>query len=287
MATQTIDARVSTPRSWIPRVRGLDSLRVAGAVITLLALVAIAAPLLAPYDPSAVDLTNTVAGISGSHLLGTDQLGRDVLSRLIYGSRTSLLGPFIVVLGSTAIALPISLIASYRRGLLDSVLSRVWDAMFGFPTLLLAIAVVATFGPGFWTATVAVTVIYVPLLARVVRGSVLLEREKPYIEACRVQGFGQLRIAFRHVLPNIAGVVGAQSALNFGYSMLDLAALTFLGFGVQPPTADWGEMLVDGRSSLIQSAYVEVVSASIAIMLAVLAFNAFGYALAERAAARR
>ena len=217
--------RIGPASHLAPDCRGTTGLRLSRAVIVLLILVAAAAPLLAPHDPSAIDLTNTVAGISSAHLLGTDQLGRDVLSRLIYGSRTSLLGPSSSSLGSTMIALAALPVRQLPPGSLDAVLSRVWDAMFGFPTLLLAIAVVATFGPGFWTATIAVTSIYVPLLARVVRGSVLLEREKPYIEACRVQGYRPAAHRVRALLPNISGVIGAQSALNFGYSMLDLAAL--------------------------------------------------------------
>jgi ABC-type dipeptide/oligopeptide/nickel transport system permease subunit len=271
----------------MPRIGGSLGVKAAMCILALTTLVAILAPLLAPHDPNAIDLTDTVAGTSGAHWLGTDQLGRDTLSRLMFGARSSLLGPLLVVVTSTLVAVPVSLVAGYRRGILDAVTSRVWDALFGFPTLLLAIAVIAAFGPGFATATGAVSLIYIPLLARVVRGSVLLEREKPYIEACRAQRYGQARIVFGHLLPNIAVIVGAQSALNFGYALLDLTALTFLGFGVRPPTADWGQMLTDGRSAIIQHAYLEVVVASIAITIVVLSFNVVGYALAERWAARR
>jgi len=272
---------------WLPRLRGSAGVRFSAGIIFVVVVATVAAPLIAPHNPSTVDLTNTVAGTSAAHPLGTDQLGRDVLSRLIYGGRTSLLGPLIVVLGSSLIAVPLTLVSSYRRGLLDSVLSRIWDAMFGFPTLLLAIAIVATFGPGFWTATIAVTSIYVPQLARIVRSSVLLEREKPYIEACRIQGFSSRRIVFGHVLPNITPVIGAQMVLNFGFSLLDLAGLAYLGFGVQPPTADWGQMLIDGQGSLVQHAYLEVLSVSLAITITVLAVNTVGYALAEHAGGPR
>jgi peptide/nickel transport system permease protein len=278
--TRVVSSNVQRP--WIPRARGSAGLALSATVIVVVVVVTVAAPLLAPHSPNAIDLTNTVAGTSATHPLGTDQLGRDVLSRLIYGGRTSLLGPLIVVVGSSLLAIPLTLIASYQRGLPDSILSRIWDAMFGFPTLLLAIAIVATFGPGFWTATIAVTSIYVPQLARIVRSSVLVEREKPYIEACRIQGFASRRIVFAHVLPNIAPVIGAQAVLNFGFSLLDLAGLAYLGFGVQPPTADWGQMLLDGQGSLVQHAYLEVVSVSLAITVTVLAVNTVGYALAER-----
>lgn len=287
MATEASTGQLVIGRRWIPRLSALDGVTVPALIIAVLMIVAIAAPLIAPYNPDAIDLTNTVAGTSAAHWLGTDQLGRDVLSRLIFGARISLLGPLIVVAGSTMLAVPLSMVASYRRGILDGFLSRLWDAMFGFPTLLLAIAIVATFGPGFWTVTLAVTIIYVPLLARVTRGAVLAERERPYIEACRLQGYGEARIVFAHIWPNVAAIVGTQAVLNFGYALLDLAGLAFLGFGVQPPTPDWGQMLIDGRNSLIQHAYIEVLSASAIITITVLSFNALGYALAERAGGRK
>jgi peptide/nickel transport system permease protein len=169
----------------------------------------------------------------------------------------------------------------------DGTLGRVWDVMFAFPPLLLAIVIVAAFGAGFWTATLAIAIIYIPLLARVVRGVVLVEREKAYVDACKVQGFSGTRISARHVLPNVAPTIAAQSTLNFGYALLDLAGLAFLGLGVQPPTADWGQMLTDGRESLVLHSYSEVISASAAIALAVVAFNLVGDALSERAGRSR
>ena len=141
--------------------------------------------------------------------------------------------------------------------------------MFAFPPLLLAIVIVAAFGAGFWTSTIAIAIIYIPLLARVVRGVVLVEREKAYVDACKVQGFSGFRVSVRHVLPNVSPTIVAQSTLNFGYALLDLAGLAFLGLGVQPPTSDWGQMLTDGRESLILHSYSEVISASVAIAVTV------------------
>jgi peptide/nickel transport system permease protein len=256
-------------------------------VIGLLVLVAIFAPLLAPYDPNAIDLGDTLAPPSSEHWLGTDASGRDILSRLIYGTRTSLLGPLLVVGISTLVGVPLGLLAGYRGGMVDGVLGRIWDVMFAFPPLLLAIVIVAAFGAGFWTATIAIAIIYIPLLARVVRGVVLVEREKAYVDACKVQGFSSIRVAGRHVLPNVSPTIAAQSTLNFGYALLDLAGLAFLGLGVQPPTSDWGQMLTDGRASLVLHSYSQVISASIAIAVAVVAFNLVGDALSGRAGRSR
>ena len=256
-------------------------------MVLLLVLVAILAPVLAPSDPNAIGLSNSLAPPSSAHLLGTDSSGRDILSRLIFGTRTSLAGPFLVIVLSTLVGVPLGLLGGFRGGWIDGVLGRVWDVLFAFPPLLLAIVIVAAFGAGFWTSTIAIAITYVPLLARVVRGVVLSERERAYVDACSVQGFSGLRVATWHVLPNVAPTIVAQSTLNFGYALLDLAGLAFLGLGVQPPTADWGQMLSSGRASLILHSFSEVVSASIMIAITVVAFNMLGDALLRRAGRTR
>ncbi|WP_337309349.1 ABC transporter permease [Candidatus Aeolococcus gillhamiae] len=270
-----------TARRWSPGLPGSWGLAVGGTVIGLLVLVAIAAPLLSPHEPTTIDLSQTLAGFSGDHLLGTDAAGRDVLSRLIYGTRLSLLGPLAVVLVSVVVGVPAGLVAGYRGGWVDSVLSRVSDMLFGFPPLLLAIVIVATFGAGFLTATIAIAITYIPLLTRVVRGVVMVECRSAYVDAYRIQGFSGTRVCLFHILPNVAGTIVAQSTLNFGYALLDLAGLTFLGLGVQPPTPDWGQLLSDGRQNILFSV-TEVTVASIAIAIAVVAFNVLGDALAKR-----
>jgi peptide/nickel transport system permease protein len=176
---------------------------------------------------------------------------------------------------------PAGLVAGYRGGWIDAIVSRICDIVFGFPPLLLAIVIVATFGAGFWTATIAIAITYIPLQARVARGVVLVECRKAYVDACKVQGFSARRIAVGHVLPNVSGPIVAQSTLNFGYALLDLAGLAFLGLGVQPPTADWGQMLSDGRQNILLSVN-EVAVASVAIAVAVIAFNLLGDSLVRR-----
>jgi peptide/nickel transport system permease protein len=276
-------ARIIVQRRWLPRAPGSAAQVAAGMVLALLAVAAVLAPLIAPHDPNAVDLGAALEPASGSHLLGQDNVGRDIFSRLLYGGRSSLLGPGIVVLISSAIGIPLGLLAGYRRGFVDAALSRIWDVVFAFPPLLLAIVTVAAFGPGFWTATLAISIVYTPLLARVVRAAVLAERGKAYVDAFRVTGFGSTRIAVGHVLPNLGPTIVAQSTLNFGYALLDLAALAFLGLGVQPPSADWGAMLAEGRKSIL-IAPTEVLAASAVIAVAVVAFNLLGDALSERIA---
>jgi peptide/nickel transport system permease protein len=263
-------------RRLIPRIDAPAATIAAGTVITLLVLVAVLAPLIAPYDPNQIDLSGTFGSPSWSHLLGTDSSGRDLVSRLIHGARTSLLGPLLVVGISALVGVPLGLLGGYKGGLVDGFLGRAWDVLFAFPPLLLAIVIVATFGAGFWTSTLAIAIIYVPLLARVVRGVVLVERERAYVDACKVQGFSGLRVSMGHVLPNVLPTIVAQSTLNFGYALLDLAGLAFLGLGVQPPTADWGQMLTDGRQGIILHHYSEVLSASVAIAVTVVSFNLLG-----------
>jgi peptide/nickel transport system permease protein len=277
----------AVPRRWafLPRLAVPYSGVIGGAVIVILIVVAILAPVIAPFDPDAIDAANGLGPISPQHWLGTDNLGRDIFSRIVFGSRLSLLGPLLVVAISTAVGVPLGLLGAYRGGAVDMILGRTWDLLLGFPALLLAIALVATFSPGFSTAVIAISIIYVPLLARVVRSVVVVERQKAYVQAARVLGYGVFRVSFRHVLPTAVPTIVAQSTLNFGYALLDLAGLAFLGMGVQPPTADWGVMLSDGRKVILLSPN-EVLSASITIAVAVVAFNLLGDALTHRLAER-
>src|SRR5262245_8983668 len=274
-------------RRFLPRAEAPLAAVVAAAVIAALVLVAIFAPVIAPHDPNAVDLTNALQPPSADHLFGTDSSGRDIFSRLVFVSRTGVFGPLLVVLISTFVGIVVGLAAGYKGGFVDGGRSRPWDVMFAFPPLLLALVIVAAFGPGFWTTTLAIAIVYIPLLARVVRGVVLVEREKAYVDACKVQGYSGIRVCVRHILPNVAPAIVAQATLSFGYALLDLAGLAFLGLGVQPPTADWGQMLTTGRDSLILHSYGEVISASVAIAITVVCFNLLGDALARRAGRSR
>ena len=273
-------------RRLIPGFAGSWAIWISGTVIVLLVLVAVLAPVLAPHDPNQVELSQSLQGSSSEHPLGTDGSGRDILSRLISATRLSLAGPAIVVVLSALFAVPLGLLAGWRGGWVDSLLARTWDVMFAFPPLLLAIVIVAAFGAGFWTATIAITITYVPLLARVVRAQVLAERNKAYVESGRVQGFSGSRLAGAHILPNISPTIVAQATLNFGYALIDLAGLAFLGLGVQQPNADWGGMLAEGRQFILSDP-AEVIYASIAISVTVVAFNVLGDALSQRIGGRR
>ena len=269
--------------------RGVRSIPAAGGfgivVIVSFATIAVLAPLLAPYSPNTIDLGAAFSGPSAAHLFGQDGSGRDILTRLMFGARLSLLGPLLVVSLAVVVGVPLGIAAGYVGGRLDGLLSRTFDVVFAFPALLLAAVIVATFGPGFTTIVLAVTVIYVPLMARLVRAGTLVERQKPYIDALKVQGFSGVRICAVHIAPNLSTLIIGQVALYFGYALLDLAGLSFLGFGVQPPTPDWGSMLWYAT----QQVYVApsgVVPPAVAIVLSVVAFSLVGDWLSDRANAR-
>ncbi|MFJ9444656.1 ABC transporter permease [Kitasatospora sp. NPDC101235] len=255
-------------------------------LLGVLVLVAALAPLIAPYDPEALDLQSSLVGTSADHLLGTDQSGRDVLSRLVYGARTGLLGPLLVVGLSTVAGLLLGTVAGWRGGWVDALLSRALDLVFSVPGLLLAIMFVAVSGPGLTAPVIAMAVAYTPYVGRLVRGLARQEKARPYLESYRVQGWSGWTICTRHLLPNIAPTVLAQSAINFGYALMDLAALSFLGFGVQPPAADWGAMINDGESALQQGAMLPALAPSACIVLAVVAFGIVGEGIADRLARR-
>jgi len=255
-------------------------------VLVLLVLAAVFAPLIAPYDPEAVDLGATLAGSSADHLLGADQSGRDILSRLIHGARTGLLGPLLVVVLSTALGIVLGVAAAWRGGWIDTFLSRSMDAMFAFPGLLIAILFVAMFGPGLTAPVIAMSVAYTPYVGRLVRAIAAREKSRAYIESYRVQGWSGWTICVRHLIPNIAPTVLAQSAINFGYALMDLAALSYLGFGVQAPDADWGSMINEGQSALLQNTLLPSFAPGVCIVLAVVAFGIVGEGIADRVAKR-
>jgi len=255
-------------------------------VLVLFALAAVFAPLVAPYDPEATDLRNVLAGPSADHWLGTDQVGRDTFSRLVYGARTSLVGPLAVVVASTLLGVVVGLVAGWRGGWLDSVISRVLDILFAFPALLLAILAVTLFGKGLLAPIVAMSIAYTPFIARQVRGLVIASRSRPYVSAYTVQGFGPTDVAVRRVLPNISPLILAQATVMFGYALLDLAAMSFLGLGVQPPTSDWGSMINDSRGAVLLGEPLTAVVPSVAVIITVIAFNVLGEELGDRIARR-
>lgn len=253
---------------------------IAAVVLALVVIIALAAPLLAPHDPNAVNILNPLAGPSGAHPLGTDAEGRDLMSRLMYGARSSLLGPALVVLIAGSVGTVLTLISVWFGGWVDELLSRTLDVLFAFPGLLLAIVAAAVFGPGLIVCVIALAISYTPYMARLLRGPALKIRTQPYIAASELQGFSAPRIWRYHMLPALRPFIVGQAAIGFGYALIDLAALSFLGVGVQPPTADWGVMVSDGESSILRGAPQEALFASILIVLTVVALNLIGERLA-------
>ncbi|WP_063770121.1 ABC transporter permease [Streptacidiphilus melanogenes] len=245
------------------------------AFLAVVLLAAILAPLVAPADPNQSSLLDAYAGPSGAHLLGADGIGRDLLSRLIFGARTSLLGPALVVGVSLLLGIPLALLASWYGGWVDGVIARVFDLVYALPGLLLAVLTVALFGPGLTPAVVALSIAYIPFLARIVRAAARQQRVSPYVDALAVQGFGVLRITVRHILRNIVPVVVGQAAIAFGYALLDLASLSYLGLAVQAPTADWGVMVSDS-DALLKGYWFQVLAPGLLIVLTVLALTVLG-----------
>ncbi|WP_328941458.1 ABC transporter permease [Streptomyces sp. NBC_00250] len=278
----------------LTRRPGLAKIRTARSPLHLLSLGfvvlvvagALLAPLVVPYDPNAVDLGNALAGPSAEHLLGVDAAGRDTLSRLLLGARTSLLGPLGVVLFSTLAGVAVGTAAAWRGGWLDSVLSRSTELVFAFPGMLLAILIISIYGEGLLAPVIALAVAYLPYVSRLTRSLVLAERTRPYVSAYQVQGHSALQICLRHILPNIAPVVLAQSTINFGYALMDLAGLSFLGLGVPPLTPDWGRMVFDGQTAVQHGYPLSAILPSVLIVLTVVAFNVVGERWADRVARR-
>lgn len=248
---------------------------IAGIVIILIIGLAVLAPWIAPYDPNGQDLAKSLQPSSSDHWFGTDKQGRDIFSRMLYGAQTTLLGAVFVVLISIVIGVPLGLISGYYGGRIDNLIMRAWDVLLAFPALLLALIIVAVFGRGLENAVIALGVVYVPMISRLVRSVTLVEREQVYVEAARAMGYSNFRIIFRHILPNCLSPILVQSTIDLAYAILDLAALSFLGLGVQPPTADWGAMLAEGREYMIIAPNVALVS-GFAIMITVISFNLFG-----------
>jgi peptide/nickel transport system permease protein len=266
--------------------RGSVAVGAAGILITAIVLASALAPIAAPYDPDKQDLSASLARPSAAHVLGTDKLGRDLASRLAYGGRTTLLSALLVVALSTAVGTALGLAAGYKGGTFDSLLSRAFDVLLAFPALLLALVVAAALGRGIENAIASLSVVYVPMITRLMRSACLVERKLPYVEAGKALGYSSARIMFRHILPNVAPLLLVQVAIDFGYSILDLAALSFLGLGVQPPVSDWGAMLAESRDTLLIAPRLAL-APGLAIMIVVVSFNLLGDALRERLETRK
>src|SRR5690554_1713890 len=244
-------------------------------IIVLLILMAVLAPVITPAPPAAQNLRERLQPPSTEHWFGTDEYGRSVFSRVVYGARVSLLTGTIPVLVAGVIGTLLGLLAGFYRGWLDSVLMRLMDVLLAFPSILLALAIVGTLGPGLTNAVIAVAIVSIPEYARIVRSVVLGAREEEFVQAATALGARSPRKMFKHILPTALGPLSVQASLAVGYAVLSLAGLSFLGLGIQPPAADWGEMLNRGRDFLPDSSWL-LVFPGLAISLTVLAFNLVG-----------
>jgi peptide/nickel transport system permease protein len=274
-------AAISLQRSVIGNARR-NPLAASGVLLVILfVILALFAPWIAPQDPAFIDLPSRLSAPSHAHWFGTDELGRDILSRIIYGARISMLVGSCVVLVSLALGLIIGSIAGYYGGGIDRFVNVVlMNAFLSFPGILLAIAFVAFRGPGIFNLVLALSLGGWVGYARLVRGQVLAAREREFVEAARALGASDLRIVVRHILPNIIQPVIVQAAIGMAGAILAEATMSFLGLGVPPPTASWGTMLNDGRAHLFDAPHLVLVPAA-AVMLAVLSFNFIGDALRD------
>jgi len=253
------------------------------AVLALVLAMAVFAPVLARDSPTEVNLSAAYLSPSLEHPFGTDSGGRDIYSRVLYGARSTLLGPLGTIALALALGVPLALAAAWFGGWIDTGLSGAIDVLFSFPGLLLAIVAVAVFGPGLLAPILALGIAYTPIMARVVRGGALRERELPYVAAATVLGLPARRIVLRHVLPNVWPLIVAQTTLMFGYATIDLAAISFLGLGVQPPSSNWGLMVAQGRPAILAGHSAEAIYPGVALVLVVVCVMVLGRRLGDRA----
>ncbi len=249
-------------------------------VLAIFLFCAVFAPLLTPYDPTGTDLSRALEKPSGEHLLGTDELGRDVFARILYGSRISLAIGLISVAIGMLIGVPLGAISGYYGGKFDLFMQRIIDILIAFPGILLAIVIVAILGTGVGNVMIAVGIASIPIYTRLVRGSVLSVKEEGYVAAAKALGLGDLRIIVRHIMPNCMGPIIVQSTFQIATAILWAAGLGFLGLGAQPPDPEWGAMLSKGRH-YIRVAHHLTTYPGLAILLLVLGFNLLGDGLRD------
>ena len=288
MSAIALEAGAPARPRGIPGLRGTGLLGHACAAVIVLALVvAIVGPAVAPHDPNFVQLKYSFVGPFGDHYLGFDGRGHDLLSRLLVGARSAMIGPVVVVAIAMTLGTLLAIATAWRGGWFDTVVGGVLDVLFAFPGILIAILAAAVFGPSLRSAALALAVAYTPYIARVLRGSALRERAQLYVAALEVQGLGAIAICLRHLAPNILALIVAQGTILFGYAMVDLAAISYLGLGIQPPAADWGVMVAENQQGIIQGYSIPSLAAGICIVVVVVAFNLLGERLYERGESRR
>lgn len=274
--TADTDTRVSSWRLLL----GNPVTVVSGAILIVIAVVALTANWIAPFGVNDVNVPDALQGPSGAHWFGTDELGRDVFSRVLVATQASLRVAVISVAFAVVVGVTIGVVSGYRGGWLDTIFMRVVDVMFAFPVLLLALAVVAILGPGMTTTILAIGIVYTPIFARVSRASTLSVRVEPYVSVSRSMGTGHLYIIGRHIVPNIAGPLVVQTSLSLAFAILSEAALSFLGLGIQPPQPSLGRMIFDSQGFVTMAWWMAVFPGA-AIFMTVLAFNLLGDGLRD------
>jgi peptide/nickel transport system permease protein len=279
------EAAVFSPRARMRRRMRRRLLRrplaVFGLVVALMfVLMAIFAPVIAPYDPGQSDFSAPLEGPSAEHLFGTDELGRDVFSRVVWGARASMQAGVFATLLAMAFAVPIGLIAGYYRGWVDPVVSRITDVMLAFPFLIVAVGLAAILGPSLTNATIALGFAAAPLLIRITRGETLALREEDYVRAAVANGASDRTILGRHILPNMSGTLIVQATVTIPTAIIGESLLSFLGLGVQPPTPSWGVMLSAAQPFIDQAPRL-VIFPGLAVFLATLSFNLLGDGLRD------
>ncbi|MEM6527107.1 MAG: ABC transporter permease [Chloroflexota bacterium] len=249
-------------------------------IIGLLLIFALFGQVIAPYDPNSMSFGEEFASPSLEHPFGTDDFGRDILSRVLYGARISLLVGIIAVSIATIIGSTLGMIAGYGPRWLDEVIMRSMDVLFAFPTILLAIAIMAMLGKGVQNAMIAIGIVYVPIFARIARGEVIAVKNEEFVEVARALGAGDVRILVAHILPNILAPIIVEISLSLSFAILAEAALSFFGLGTQPPDPSWGRMLSEGRDFFRQSIWLGIFP-GLAIMITVMGFNFLGDGLRD------
>jgi ABC-type dipeptide/oligopeptide/nickel transport system permease subunit len=271
----------------VPRRRRSWLFHLSLAVLVIVILAAVLAPWITPYDPAATSFDELWLAPGPHHLLGTDQLGRDLLARIIAGARPTLLGSIALLAIATVVGVLIGTTAAWQRGWVDTLLARVTDVMFAFPGLLFVILLIAVFGSGPVTAVVGMGLAYAPVIAKFTRAVALEELARPYVDAYRSQGVGGFWLCTRYLIPNLLPTLVGYLVVLFGEGLMSLASLNFLGFGSQPPSSDWGLMVQESRTGVVQGILGPAIVPGLAIAIVVVATNVVGVRLSDRLAVRK
>jgi peptide/nickel transport system permease protein len=267
-------------KSLVNRFLGNKSAVIGFLIILFFVTVAIFANYLAPYDPLEIDAKNTLAPVSSEHIFGTDDLGRDTLSRIIYGARISVRVGFLSAIIAAVLGVLIGSLAGFYEGFVDNTLMRIMDAMFAFPAILLAIVMVAILGTGTNNAIIAIGIVYTPIFARIVRSAVVSVKESDYVLSAKALGQSNFLILFYHILPNCMGIIIVQATVTFAEAIIFESGLSFLGLGTQPPTPSWGKMLADAKSYM-EFSPITAFFPGAAISVSVLGLNLMGDGLRD------